>query len=350
VNDLPHVMRRKDVVIGRKRLPWQKLWFNDIRPNLRQCSPGARGLYLEVRGMAQDAGADGTILIGEAERATKRDLVVWWAKEYSRVGWKDFQVKAREEVDELKSAGLLVWGTNQVVYVWNWMVEQSRAPSPAAERQRRHREQVGDDNEVDGRPGAPGAEVPCSASGGEAEGDPARRHEQQPLAARHHGAHESPPPPPSAASTSTRNRPRIGFDSDHAARDMSHHSHDSEPESDSEAEEKERYNSSDSDSDGRGRPSTAAEGGGGGDSSFSARLDIYAMHPVDACCHLTGERSQYSRNGYAAALTRVGREEFVTALAEFRQARLDGITPKNKKRSWGIMFHGILNRREALRR
>jgi hypothetical protein len=70
------------------------------------------------------------------------------------------------------------------------------------------------------------------------------------------------------------------------------------------------------------------------------------MDPVDAACFLTGERGQWSRNGFAAAYRRAGRDLFCTALGEFRAAKQDGIQPKT---TWGGMFHGILGANERRR-
>lgn len=330
-----HLYRRDGVSVGRRRMPWQKLWHLDIEAKLMQVSLQAAGVYLWLRVLAGQAWNDGAVLLGDDAEATTRDVERWLARKLGGDKWQEQVEAARALLQELRQAGLIVWGNSRTVILVNWALEQSRAPSMDAERKRRQRGQVDEDDGLEGNR-SEADERAAIEDEREGSASPGRggRCSTPPT-----GAPEVPTPPPPAASTSTPTSGAFGFDgSTREKRDKSRTCHDQNQNEDERGQNRPSISTSNG---GRGRPPLIAAGGGGVvTSGEDVGDDIYAMHPVDAACLLTGERGQWARNGFARALDRVGGVVFRQALGEYRQARRDGIQPKTTA---GGMLHGIIN-------
>lgn len=317
--------------MGRKNNFYHRVFHDRVQAKLDQVSLVSAGVYANFRNYAGAGFFDGSLWYKSIERMTVKDCTAWIARKLGGEQWQDQVPAAKLILKELRDVTLLTWGRDSVVQVVDFASEQYQAPTPGAQRTRDWRARR-DDGNPDAGAVAQQAEDEGSDPAGSQPGDGV-----PPL-----NAPAPIPPPTSPATTSTptptgAKAPPTGFGFGYRDREESSVTRDATLISKSKSEiEKRDYRPSNSTGL---RPHDAGEVGGG----IGGRADIYAMQPVDAATYLTGERGQYAINGFNAALRRVGREEFMATLGEFRQALADGIRPRTTA---GAMFHGILRTRE----
>ena len=328
-----HLYKRDGVQVGRPRKPWQKYWHHELEPKFMQVGLQALGVYGWLRVLAGKAQSEGGVLVDGEPEAKKRDVQRWIARRIGGDQWRQHEAAAGELLEELRRAELIVWGRTGTVILVNWAIEQTRAPSYDAERQREYRQRAGAGDgsreapqlSEDRAPGDGREESPAPGLSGRCSASPT-------------GAPEVPHPSPPAASTSTSTSGAFGLvrpEKTDVDRGVTCHTQRSD--------ERGQNRPSNSTSDGgRGRPPLSAAGGEGwGTSGEDAGDDLYALPPVEAACRLTGERGAWARHGFDRQLERVGADVFTRALGDFRQAIADGVQPKTTR---GGMLHGIINR------
>ena len=333
--------KKAGVIVSRRHMWWQKMHHDRVKARISMLSKGflSKGVYLEMRCMAGQTWNAGSMRVGEKEHADVKDLQRWIARTMAGDAFAEKMDEAMEILKDLKSAGLIAWGTDRVVYVMDWADEQAAAPSASAERKRQERERRRSLPHDDAGPCPEGPEgEDGSAAVSEAGFTPAQGSRDDAHGARAHA------PPSSPASTPISSA--SGVDSDPKERERKcDKSHTREDENEN---EKRGLRLSNSTSTPSGlRPSFAGDEGGADSDDFIRRSDdIYAMDPVDAACALTGETKPFARNGFKRALKRAGVDLFRLALGELRQAQRDGIRPRT---SWGGYFHGIVRKNEERR-
>lgn len=263
-----------------------------------------------------------------------RDCIEWVARRLAGEEWHGARARAKEILLELRSASLLIWGRDRIVFIVDFVAEQFQRPKTNAERVADHR----------ARAAMPQSGSDEAAAEGPASGprcDTQRGGYDDP-----HGNGDSPsargpsalppaPLPPTPIPTSTDSEPRqnrsaIGFQPT-----LRRNENEYQESNNRRIEESKNETNVSSKSNRLGR---GAGGSAPIQSGFSG--DIYADDPVLVALHLTGERGAWARNAYAKKLREVGREVFVDGLAQYRDAVQSGVQPRGTR---GGMLMGIIN-------
>lgn len=328
--------RKAGQVISRRHMWWQKLHHDRIAARTANVGLLSQGVYLQLRLKAGQTWNAGSMRLGDREHAKVKEVEEFIARILGGQDYKRKLSQASEILKELRAATLITWGTDKVVYIMDWADEQGQPPSMAAGRKRQERERRrsphGDGSHGDVN----------HAPDGDAHGDEAgAEYEEErfaPARIQRDGDHapRAPTPPSDSASTSTSGAFGSGEDVT-----KSH----TREEVDKDEDEKRSIRSSNSTSipTGLRPPAAESEGGVGRSSVIVPSDDIYALDPVSAACELTREREPWARNGFNRAFKRVGKEVFMLAIGELRQAQQDGVRPRTK---WGGYLHGIIRKHE----
>lgn len=355
--DQPATIRKAGVEVSARRSDYWYATLNHARvlELLPLVSPNAAGVYLWFWCFAGKRHDLGAMRIGNLDPAVYRDLVNWVARYIWGAAAGEHLKEARAILLELKTAGLITWGTkDHIVYVVNFEHDQTsgrKAREAADKRESRGGRQAAPTPIVE----EPSAAPPGVASQADDRGASARspaapgalpeEAEAQPSAALL-GPPRAPasPLPPSPASTQTpTRRTAFGFDQEDP---------DTRPTFDrkgNESRKSERDIRPFDSTQRHGGPCPTAGDGGRGDAEDGPvdESDVYALTPVqmvDLACRATGEHSFTQRQSFESTMRSFGPQTFAAGLVQYRQAVRDGIKPKNAKKSYGMMLNGYVKR------
>jgi hypothetical protein len=334
--------RRKGVVTDRRNFPWHVLNHSRVGPKLDGVSVQAAGIYIRLRCMAGAGHFDGSCWCGEVDRMKVADCVRDIARRIHGDAWANHADAAKSILRELRDAGLVIWGTDRVVYIVDFVAEQFDRSKTGAERTREYRERQkqGNDLEPDGSPEAADGRTGTRAVdvAAQRDGDCAPRGDCDLPSAR--GPHTPPPAPlpptPKPTPTDSDNRNSdFGFSA--TGYDKPKTSHRDET----------RIRRIEESKNGTTVPSNTTRNGRGAGGGVCLEGDIYADDPVQTAMRMTGERGRWAQNTWAKKLREAGEPAFFMGLGEFRESWQDGIRPKPRPDgspgTAGGMLMGIIN-------